>query len=124
MEIQEVMGTTDSVSTSVESSDKLGFLEVPLDKVLNLRGVTFRWDNTNPATRGMEQDSQVGLIAQEVKTQFPELVKETSDGYMAVSYGKLSAVLVEAIKSQQSMIDRQQELITELTRRLEVLEEK
>ena len=124
-----VVNYTLKAATIVETSDArlkrtIRDLKDPLDKVLNLRGVTFRWDNTNPATRGMEQDSQVGLIAQEVKTQFPELVKETSDGYMAVSYGKLSAVLVEAIKSQQSMIDRQQELITELTRRLEVLEEK
>lgn len=48
------------------------------------------------------------MIAQEVEAQFPELV--TSQGvesYKSVDYGKLSAVLVEAIKELKDDQDAQ-----------------
>ena len=51
-----------------------------------------------------EEGRQIGLIAQEVEAVFPELVKTDSQGYKAVSYEKLTAVLVEAMKEQQAKI--------------------
>ena len=35
----------------------------------------------------------------------PELVSTDSDGYKSIAYGKLTAVLVEAIKEQQLQIE-------------------
>jgi len=47
----------------------------------------------------------IGLIAQNVRNYFPEVVKMDSRGYYFVEYEKLNAVLVEAIKEQQVFID-------------------
>lgn len=70
-----------------------------LTRVERLRGVTFNW-NDEPAT-----GKQIGVIAQEVEREFPELVGTRADGYKAVDYAKLSAVLLEAIKEQQKEIE-------------------
>ena len=45
------------------------------------------------------------MIAQEIATQFPELVKPRKDGFLAVNYQGLIPVLIEAIKEQQQLID-------------------
>ncbi len=84
-----------------------------LDKVMKLRAVSFRWrDNDN---FNLPVGRQLGLIAQEVEQYFPELVKEDGHGYKSLDYGKLTAVLLEAIKEQQKQIN-------DLTSRVERLE--
>ena len=47
---------------------------------------------------------ELGVIAQEVEKVLPELVTE-KDGIRSVAYGNITAVLIEAIKEQQSQID-------------------
>ncbi len=56
----------------------------------------------------------IGVIAQEVEQVLPELVYVGEDGIMKVDYGKLSAVLVQAVKEQQGAIRT-------LTERLDIL---
>lgn len=65
-----------------------------LNKVLNLSGVSFNWIDK---VRGGEE-RKIGLIAQDVKNIVPELVGETSDGYLTVNYKDIPALLIEAIK--------------------------
>ncbi|MBI4600742.1 MAG: tail fiber domain-containing protein [Planctomycetes bacterium] len=74
-------------------------LEAPLDKVQRLRGVSFRWKGT--------KRRDLGLIAEEVEEVLPELVQHGEDahGDASLDYGRLSAVLVEAIKSQQGQLE-------------------
>ncbi len=71
-----------------------------LSKVNALRGIT--WNNNALANSFGYNDPtpQVGVIAQEVQAQIPELVFELPrhPGYLGVDYSKLTAVLVEAIK--------------------------
>ena len=58
---------------------------------------------------------EIGVVAQEVESVFPELVASSAEGYKSVDYAKLTAVLIEAVK----------ELKTEnesLNRRLQTLE--
>jgi len=43
-----------------------------------------------------------------------ELVSTSADGYRAVDYGKLTAVLLQAIQEQQAAIDELQREVTEL----------
>ena len=71
-------------------------IESSVDKVKQLRGVTYDWKETGEAS--------VGVIAQEVEAVFPELVVENEE-YKSVDYGKLTSVLIEAIKEQQAQID-------------------
>ncbi len=52
-----------------------------------------------------DQNNKMGLIAQNVREIFPELVYEDNDGYLGVDYVSLIPVLIEAIKEQQAQID-------------------
>ena len=67
-----------------------------LQKVLNMRGVYFDRIGTNIRN--------VGVIAQEIESVLPELVKE-SDGMKSVAYGNIVAVLIEAIKELSQKIE-------------------
>ena len=73
-------------------------LENTLERVARLNGVNFEWDIDQYPDRGFEKGRQIGLVAQEVEAVIPELVRTDNDGYKSVSYEKLSAVLVEAVK--------------------------
>ncbi|MDM8560694.1 tail fiber domain-containing protein, partial [Candidatus Parabeggiatoa sp. HSG14] len=65
-----------------------------LAKLAQLRGVSFNWKEDT-------EEKQIGLVAQEVEKVFPELVSTDSEGYKSIAYGKLSAVLIEAVKELQ-----------------------
>jgi len=99
-------------------------IENALDKVLKMRGVSFRWNNEALERQGFDESPRIGLIAQELEEQVPELVREQGDGTMTVSYGDLTAVLVEAIKEQQTALDEKEARILELEERLSRLEER
>ena len=68
-------------------------LENALEKVINLRGVRYEWTDSS---KGI--GDQLGLIAQEVETVFPEVVSADNQGYKSVAYSKLVAPLIEAVK--------------------------
>lgn len=63
-----------------------------LEKLLHIKGVSFRWKDEK-----RNQGKQIGLIAQNVETTFPELVKTNSDGFKAIAYQNLVAPIIEAI---------------------------
>jgi len=88
-----------------------------LDKILQLRGVSFTW-KTEP-----ELGTRIGMIAQEVEKVLPELVFVNNvDGYKGINYAEMSAVLVEAIKEQQKIIESQKDELKSLKERLSALE--
>ena len=55
-----------------------------------------------------------GLIAQDVEKEIPEVVSEDKDGYKAVSYTKLTAAVVEAVKELKAQSEKQQAEIERL----------
>ena len=68
-----------------------------LNKILDLRGVSYKMkDSKRPA---------LGVIAQEIEHILPEVVSENDNGSKTVSYNHIIAVLIEAIKEQQKIID-------------------
>ena len=75
-----------------------------------MRGRYFTWKNEL-----QNNEKQVGFIAQEVEEQLPEAVTAAAGGTKGVSYGKVTALLVNAIKEQQ-------EIIESLKARIETLE--
>jgi hypothetical protein len=91
-------------------------LEGALAKVMRLRGVAFSWKDTMYG-----EGPQVGLIAQEVEKVFPEAVTTGGDGFKRVDYGRLVSPLIEAIKSQQIEIKKQEESIQQLQEELNKL---
>jgi len=93
-------------------------LEGSLDKTLKLRGVKFDWKDENKA------NDQLGFIAQEVEEVLPEVVKEVKtlakegETHLTVNYPAVVPVLVEAIKEQQSIINRLEERLSDLENKL------
>ncbi len=69
-----------------------------LDKIDKLRGVYFDWNNLSNPERNFPTGKQVGFIAQEVESVYPELVTQDKEGIKGVEYANMTAVLVEAIK--------------------------
>ena len=74
-------------------------IEGALDKVQSLRGVTYDWK--------ADGKHDIGLIAEEVGKVIPEVVAYEENGVDAksVDYPRLVAVLIEAVKEQQDVID-------------------
>ncbi|MFO8099269.1 MAG: tail fiber domain-containing protein [Salinibacter sp.] len=88
-----------------------------LKALADIRPVRFQFKDEGTHPSG----EQIGVIAQEVQDEFPELVSEGSDGTLSVAYPKLSAVLLKGVQEQQEEIDqrdaelsRQQEIISDL----------
>ena len=52
----------------------------------------------------------------------PELVSTDSDGFKSVSYSRMTAVLVEAIKEQQQIIREQATALDDVLRRISAVE--
>jgi|TARA_B110000902_G_scaffold37080_1_gene39074 hypothetical protein len=91
--------------TAYHSSDKrlkdnISPIPWAVDKVKALGGYSFDWND-----KSEHEGHDIGVIAQEVEEVLPELVVTREDGYKAVSYEKIVALLIEAIKDQQLQID-------------------
>lgn len=87
-------------------------VENALNKVLALRGVTYKRTDTE------DKSTKLGVIAQEVKEILPEVVSENQDGMLTVSYGNMVGVLIEAMKEQQQVIETLEAKIELLTKYL------
>ena len=75
-----------------------------LDKVKAMGGYEFDWkDGIEDVVSKTGHD--IGVKAQEVQAQYPELVHERDNGYLAVDYIKLNAVLIEAVKELAAKVD-------------------
>jgi len=82
-------------------------LDSALYKVQKLRGVSYDWRKDEFPNKHFSDGKQIGVIAQEVEAVIPELVKTDADGFKAVEYANLVAYLIEAVKQQQQLIDKQ-----------------
>ena len=85
-----------------------------LTSVLSLDGLYYHWKKNEFPEMEFGDERQIGFSAQEVEKLFPEVVTTDANGYKSVDYGRLTPVLVEAIKEQQKQIDAQQQQIDEL----------
>jgi len=82
-------------SSDERLKENIKVLENGLDKVCQLRGVEFDWNDKQDVYEGHD----IGVIAQDVEKVAPELVETRKhDGYKAVKYEKLTALLIEAVK--------------------------
>jgi hypothetical protein len=84
-------------------------IDNPLDKVEHLRGVAFDWKANGK--------HDIGLVAEEVAMVVPEVVGFERNGKaQSVDYGRLTALLLEAIKEQQAQIRELKGEIEKLSR--------
>jgi hypothetical protein len=83
-------------SSDERLKDNKVLLTEALDKVNQLNGYEFDWI---PMVGIHENEGHdIGVIAQEVEKILPEVVTTRDNGYKAVKYEKIVALLIEAIK--------------------------
>ena len=68
--------------------------ELPLDKAYDFIR------NCEPILYNLKgsDKTQIGLIAQEVREFFPEIVNEDSEGYLSLDYAKLTVIILRVLK--------------------------
>ncbi len=120
-------GVNYGATSSIRWKKNIVEIPDPIKKIKRLRGVYFDWD----AAHGGQHD--IGCIAEEVGKVLPEIVVYEKNGIDAkgMDYSKLTPLLIEAIKAQQTTIQEQQKEIqslkkqnAEILKRLEALESK
>ncbi|MCD4731496.1 MAG: tail fiber domain-containing protein [Bacteroidales bacterium] len=103
-------GTLITGSSDIRLKENIKPLQGSLDKVRQLQGVSFTWKQ-DPGI-----GKSIGFIAQDFQKVVPELAFTNQvDGYKGINYAEISALLVEAIKEQQWIIETLEE-------RIEILE--
>jgi hypothetical protein len=93
----EVNGTITETS-SIRYKENIETIKYGLDKILQMRGVTY--DRKDSGLK------EVGVIAEEINEIFPDLVVKNEEGLVeSVSYGRFTALLIEAIKELKIEIE-------------------
>jgi hypothetical protein len=85
-------------SSDARLKENVTLIDQPLEKLRELRGVTFDWISSKKA--------DVGVIAQDVESILPELVHFDNSGFRRVDYPKLVALLIEAVKHLDSRVQQ------------------
>lgn len=112
------VGEVTAYASDLRLKENIKNIPDALNKVLRLNGVTFSWmDKTKDIGFCVPKKDDIGVIAQEVQDVLPEAVKfapfdrdekgnsRSGENYLTVQYEKLTALLIEAVKDQQKMID-------------------
>jgi hypothetical protein len=75
----------------------------PLEKIQQIGGYEYDWIPMEGIHENEGHD--VGVIAQEIESILPEIVTTRENGFKAVKYDRIVALLIECIKEQQKQID-------------------
>jgi hypothetical protein len=104
---------TDNITAYYSSDARLKENVAPigdaLDKLDMIRGVTYDWTDSYIEAKGGEdgyfvRKNDVGVIAQEIERVLPQLVAENNQGFKAVRYERLVALLIEAVKELRAEV--------------------
>lgn len=105
-------------------------LESVLEKLSEVSGIYHHWDTIQFPEKGFGKERTIGVLAQDLQKVYPELVHKDENGFLSVDYPKFTAVLLQAIREQQVLIDgqnqnndKQQSEIDELREELKQLKE-
>jgi len=88
-------GVLTTNTSDIRLKSNITTLTNALDKVKQLRGVTYNWNEN------LTGQTRIGFIAQEVEAILPELTftnENSPEKYMGVHYDNTVALLVEAVK--------------------------
>ena len=82
-------------SSDERYKDLITPIQNPNEKIKLLSGNTFVWNDKHEIFKGKKD---IGVIAQEVEKVLPEIVETRDNGYKAVKYEKIVALLIESNK--------------------------
>ena len=93
--------------------DNIVKLENVVNKVKEIQGVRFKWDEEHPKIKFDKSikfptafsGESIGFIAQEIEKIVPELVDNDDEGFKSVGYGQLVALGVGSLQEEQRRIE-------------------
>jgi prepilin-type N-terminal cleavage/methylation domain-containing protein len=79
---------------------KKDIINIPdaLNKLLSIDGVSYNWNQSIDPELNLNDQPQMGVIAQQVEKIFPAAVSNSGKGFKTVAYNMLLAPIIEAIK--------------------------
>lgn len=124
----DVVGTMCASNGVCQQSDRrlkkdIEALSDALSAILVLTPVRYNWRNEQYPERQFSRERQLGFIAQEVQDIVPEIVTQGSDGMLAIDYARLTPLLVQAVKEQQTEIESLTQRLAKLERAMTTLVE-
>ena len=99
------------ISSDARLKSNIVSLGSTLAKLLQIDGKSYE----------MKGKQKIGVLAQDIQELFPELVSEDDNEMLAVNYQGLVPVLINALKEQQSEIDRLKEQEKKINRLEKIL---
>ena len=107
-----IYSTADIVAYSdIRAKENIITVDSAIEKVNKLRGVYYT------PKKGEDKSRKVGVIAQEILQVLPEVVTyDNENDQYGVDYGKITGLLIEAIKDQQKQIDKLTKFVDKLNK--------
>ena len=109
-EIRATNDITAYYSSDVRLKENIRKIENALELISMIEGVRYDWTDEYIEKRGGIDDyfvrkEDIGVIAQDLQKVLPEVVAERPDGYLAVRYEKIVALLLAALKELKKEVD-------------------
>lgn len=96
----DVIAYSTTTASDEKLKDNIKVVDNAVDKLHQLKGVTFNWKRDNQAS--------AGVIAQDVQKVLPQAVKEITDmkgdTHLTVNYAALTSILIEAVKDLSEQV--------------------
>lgn len=96
--------------SSIKYKKNVQPIEKPLEKLENLRGVTFDWKDSGKR--------DIGFIVEEVVEELPEVIGYDNGTPSSMDYAKMTSFLLQCVKEQQTELKNQRERIRFLEKRI------
>jgi len=91
-------------SSDVRLKDNLQVIQDSLDKVGQISGYEFDWNDKSPEW-AQERGHDIGVVAQEIQKVLPEIVTERTNGYLGVDYKRIIPLLIESVKELKQEVE-------------------
>jgi hypothetical protein len=109
----EITCTKVNTPSDIRYKKNITPIQAPLQKVTQLKGVNYEWKTEEYPEKNFSNGKQIGMIAQDVEKVIPEIVHTDNEGMKSISYDKITAVLVEAIKELKAENEQIKEILCE-----------
>lgn len=108
-------------SSDINLKENVKPISDALSKTKAIRGVSYDWRQEHIDRISDKEENgfilpkhDVGVIAQEIEKVLPDIVTTRKDGYKAVKYDRLTALLIEAVKELSDKVDSLQSEVKSL----------
>ena len=113
------IGTSAFSSSDMRYKSDIAPIASALSTLEKLQGVRYNWNRSTAPEFIYDRHPQIGVIAQQVESVLPELVRTDPGGYKSVNYTGFIPLLIEGVKEQQAQIRATEKQLGEHRKRLD-----